>query len=61
MSHEGISDYMRSSRLRDSLEAVGNEFLRSGLDLPPIPGKEVRPEEYEKAFEAFITHVFGAS
>ena len=61
MSQEGISDYMRSSRLRDSLEAVGNEFLKSGLDLPPLPGKDVRPEEYEKAFEAFIIHMLGAS
>jgi hypothetical protein len=61
MSEEGISDYMRSSRLRDSLESVGNEFSKSGLDIPPIPGAEVRPEEYEKAFEAFIIHVFGAS
>ena len=61
MSQEGISDYMRSSRLRDSLEAVGSEFLESGLDLPPLPGKDVRPEEYEKAFEAFIIHMLGAS
>jgi hypothetical protein len=61
MSREGISDYMRSSRLRDSLEAVGSEFSKSGLDIPPIPGRDVRPEDYEKAFEAFIIHVFGAS
>jgi hypothetical protein len=59
ISKEGISDYMRSSKLRDSLEAVGNEFLKSGLDIPPIPGRDVKPSEYEKAFEAFITKVFG--
>lgn len=57
---EGISDYMRSSKLRDSLELVGNEFTKSGLDIPPVPGNDVRPEAYEKAFEAFIIKVFGA-
>lgn len=58
---EGTSDYMRSSKLRDSLELVGNEFAKSGLDIPAIPGTDVRPEMYEKAFEAFIIKVFGAS
>ncbi|GAG40653.1 unnamed protein product [marine sediment metagenome] len=58
---EGMSDYMRSSRLRDSLEVLGAEFAKSGLDIPPIPGTDVRPEEYEKAFEDFIVNVFGAS
>jgi len=57
---EDISDYMRSSRLRDSMEIVGGEFSRSGLDIPPLPGKDVRPEQYEKAFEAFIIKVFGS-
>jgi hypothetical protein len=59
MNKEGISDYMRSSKLRGSLEQVGNEFLKSGLDIPPIPGKDVKPYEYEKAFEAFMIKVFG--
>ena len=57
---EEISDYMRSSRLRDSLELVGHEFSKSGLDIPSMPGKDVRPEEYEKVFEEFIIKVFGA-
>ena len=56
---EGTSDYMRSSKLRDSLELVGNEFAKSGLDIPAIPGTDVRPEMYEKAFEAFLIKVFG--
>ncbi len=60
LSKEGLSDYMRSSKLRDSIEEVGNEFLKSGLDIPPIPGKNIKPSEYEKAFETFITRVFGA-
>jgi len=59
MREEGISDYMRSSKLRDSMETVGNEFLKSGLDIPPIPGKNIKPQEYEKAFETFIIKLFG--
>ncbi len=57
---EGLSDYMRSSRLRDSFEIVANEFSRSGLDIPQIPGRDVSPQEYEKAVETFILKVFGA-
>ena len=57
---EGTTDYMRSSKLRDSLDLVSSEFTRSGLDISPIPGREVRPEAYEKAFEAFIIKIFGA-
>lgn len=60
ISREGLSDYMRSSRLRDCLESVGSEFSRSGLDIPPVPGKDITPKEYERAFEAFVIHVFGA-
>jgi hypothetical protein len=61
INREGISSYMRSSRLRDLLEAVGGEFAKSGLDIPPIPGRDVRPEKYEKAVEEFIIKLFGAS
>jgi hypothetical protein len=59
LSKEGTSDYMRSSKLRDSMETVGNEFLKSGLDIPPIPGRNIKPQEYEKAFETFINKIFG--
>lgn len=59
LAREELSDYMRSSKLRDSMETVGNEFLKSGLDIPPIPGRDIKPQEYEKAFEAFITKLFG--
>jgi hypothetical protein len=60
LSKEGISDYMRSSKLRDSMETIGSEFLKSGLDIPPVPGRNIQPQEYEKAFETFIIKVFGA-
>lgn len=55
-----LSDYMRSSLLRDSLELVSAEFSRSGLDIPAAPGKDTKPQEYESAFESFIVQVFGA-
>jgi hypothetical protein len=54
------SEYMKSSKLRDAMEIVGNEFARSGIDIPPVPGRGIRPENYEKAFREFITKVFGA-
>jgi hypothetical protein len=60
MSRESLSDYMRSSRLRDCLESVGNELSRSGLDIPTIPGRDIRPLEYEREFERFILRVLGA-
>jgi hypothetical protein len=60
ISEEELSGYMRSSKLRDALEVVGTEFARSGLDIPPIPGSDVSPELYERAFEEFIIRIFGA-
>ncbi len=57
---EEISDYMRSSKLRDSMEVVGSEFAKSGLDISSVPGSDVRTGEYEKAFEEFIINIFGA-
>ena len=54
------SEYIKSSKLRDAMEIVGNEFAQSGIDIPAIPGRGVRPENYAKAFEDFIIRVFGA-
>ncbi len=54
------SDYMRSSKLREIMETISNEFLKSRLDLPPIPGRGVRPEKYEEEFQNFIAKVLGA-
>lgn len=56
---ETQSEYVKSSKLRDAMELVGNEFAQSGIDIPPIPGRNVRPENYAKAFEEFINRVFG--
>lgn len=54
------SEYMKSSKLRDAMGVVGNKLARSGIDIPTIPGRDVRPENYKKAFENFIIKVFGA-
>lgn len=58
---ETESEYIKSSKLRDAMELVGNEFARSGIDIPSIPGRNVRSENYAKAFEDFIIRVFGAA
>jgi hypothetical protein len=54
------SDYMRSSKLREAMETISIEFSKSGLDLPHIPGSDVRPERYEMEFQNFIAKVLGA-
>ena len=54
------SNYMKSSKLREAMETISTEFSRSGLEHPPVPGPDVNPNEYEKAFENFITKVLGA-
>ncbi len=54
------SDYMRSSRLREAMETISLEFSESGIDLPPIPDRNVRPESYEEEFQNFIKGVLGA-
>jgi hypothetical protein len=55
------SEYLKSSRLRDAMEIVGNEFARSGIDIPAVPGPNVRPENYQKAFNEYINRVFGVN
>jgi hypothetical protein len=56
---ETTSEYMKSSKLREAMEIVGDEFAKTGIDIPSIPGKDIRPEDYAKAFEDFIIRVFG--
>jgi hypothetical protein len=52
------SAYLASSLLRDSFEEAEKDFSKCGLDLPPLPGKNVKPQEFEKAFQIFIAKVF---
>ena len=51
------SDYLRSSRLREAMDAISLEFSKSGLDLAVVPGREIGPERYEKEFQDFIAKV----
>ena len=55
------SDYMRSSKLREAMVGLSREFSASGLDLPPLPGREIPPEDFEEAFQNFITGILGTS
>ncbi|MBI4970559.1 MAG: helix-turn-helix transcriptional regulator [Candidatus Omnitrophica bacterium] len=57
---ETQSGYMRSSKLREAMETISIEFAKSGLELPPLPGPDVKPDRYEKEFQTFITKVLGA-
>jgi hypothetical protein len=54
------SEYMRSSKLRESMEIISREFIKSGLDVPAVPGPEIAPDKYEKEFQNFIMKVLGA-
>lgn len=54
------SEYMRSSKLREAMEKISFEFEKSNLDIPAIPDKTVRPEQYEAEFQKFVSHVLGA-
>lgn len=55
-----ISEYMQSSKLHEAMEVfIAQEFAKSGLNLPPVPGKEVSIEEYAQRFEEFIKRVLG--
>jgi len=54
------SDYMRSSKLRESMETINLEFKKSQLVLPPIPSRDISPAKYEEEFQNFIIKVLGA-
>lgn len=56
------SDYMKSSKLHEAMEVfIAGEFEKSGLDIPPAPGKDITIEEYAKAFEEFIKRILGTN
>ena len=57
---ETKSDYMRSSKLRQAMEGISVKFLASGLDLPPVPDRNIAVEKYEEEFQNFIIRVLGA-
>jgi hypothetical protein len=51
------SKYLKSSKLRKAMESLSFEFTKSNLALPPIPGRDTRPENYEQEFNQFIREV----
>ncbi len=55
-----ISDYLRSSKLREAMETISLEFSKSGLDLPAVPGEKISPDKYEEEFQNFITRLLRA-
>jgi hypothetical protein len=42
------------------MEIISREFIKSGLDVPAVPGPEIAPDKYEKEFQNFIMKVLGA-
>lgn len=56
------SDYMKSSKLHEAIEvSIAREFSKSGLDIPPPPGRGISIEEYAQRFEEFIKRVLGTN
>ncbi len=54
------SAYMKSSRIKQSMQAISDEFSASGISLPGMPGRHAKPEKFELEFQDFIVRVFGA-
>ncbi|MEK6544019.1 MAG: hypothetical protein AABZ44_06250 [Elusimicrobiota bacterium] len=52
------SDYMRNSKLQDALEVLHREFIRAGLDLPPLPNLSVPSDAYLKSALGVLTRIF---
>jgi hypothetical protein len=52
------SDYMKASKLHDSLEVLEREFTRAGYDLPRIPPAGAPPDLYQKTALQFLGQIF---
>lgn len=61
LAESDASQYMKSSRLQDSLELVATEFSRAGFDVgnPPPPG--LQSEQHQKMSLAFLEKILGDS
>ena len=61
LAESDASQYMKSSRLQDSLELVSTEFSRAGFDVgtPPLPG--LQSEQHQKMSLAFLEKILGDS
>ncbi|MFA6091378.1 MAG: hypothetical protein WCU88_03125 [Elusimicrobiota bacterium] len=53
------SDYMKSSKLQDSLEIVGQEFARAGYDVSRMPRPGLPPDVHQKMALRFLGELTG--
>lgn len=58
LSRGAESDYMKASKLHDSLEILEREFTRAGYDLPRIPPTGAPPDLYQKTALQFLGQIF---
>jgi hypothetical protein len=58
-SEASDSNYMRSSILRDSIDAISTEIARSGLAASPPPQPDVTPDQFEAEYQKFILSILG--
>ncbi|MBI3292482.1 MAG: hypothetical protein HYZ73_06700 [Elusimicrobia bacterium] len=52
------SDYLKASKLHDSLEVLEREFTRAGYDLPRIPSMGLTPDLYQHTAIQFLDQIF---
>ena len=53
------SDYMKSSKLHDSLEVVAHEFARAGYDISRMPRPGLPPDLHQKMALRFLGEIVG--
>ncbi|MDX6770042.1 MAG: hypothetical protein SF051_10960 [Elusimicrobiota bacterium] len=52
------SDYMKSSKLQDSLEILAREFSRVGYHVGTLPSMSLSPEQHQKLTLRFLSTIF---
>ncbi len=58
---ETDSDYIRSSKMRQSMDTIVKRLMESEMELPPFPGPNIPPRKYEKEFKEFISKILEQS
>ena len=54
-------DYIKSSKLQDSLELLCQEFSRAGLDIPNAPSMGIPLDLYQTEVLRFLARIFGVT
>jgi len=57
LSRTEASDYMKSSKLQDSLETLHREFSRAGVDVPPLPTQAIPSDLHQQTTLQFLNNV----